>query len=100
MKLLTIKNLSTLKRRADRGRAYFSYLQMLATTTILVKIFNITAWWIYVLGGVSVLALCYLMGYVDDKKKILSNEQEGYNAQNPTISRIDRNIEFIKERLS
>lgn len=97
--MLTIKTLSRIKRRADRGRNYFSYLQMLATTTILVKIFNISSWWVYLSGAIVVIFLCWLFGYMDEKMNILKNEQEGYNEQNPTIQRIDDGVELLKKRL-
>jgi hypothetical protein len=97
--MLSVKSISRIKRRADRGRAYMSYIQVLATTTILVKIFNINSWWVYVSGAILVLSLCWLFGYMDEKMNILKNEQEGYNQQNPTIQRIEDGIELLKRRL-
>jgi len=86
------------KRRVDRGGVYIQYFQMIATATILVKIFNITEWWVYVLGGIAILAVRYVAGYVDEKKKILANEQKGYTNENPAIQQILKDLEFLKSK--
>ena len=99
IKFLSSQRLSVHKRRADRGRVYMSYIQILGTTAILTKLFNITAWWVYVLGGILVLGICYLIGYLDDKKQILSNEQSGYNKNNPEMQQILKDLDFIKQHV-
>lgn len=97
--MITIKRLAVHKRRIDRGRNYYSYIQVLATSAILVKVFNINSWWVYALGAVLVLGSCYVFGYIDEKKHILSNEQESYNEQNPLINKIAKDLELLKTRL-
>lgn len=98
-KAFSSQRLSVHKRRADRGRVYMSYVQILGTTAILTKVFNITTWWVYVLGGVLVLGLCYLIGYLDDTKKILSNEQSSYNKNNPELQQILNDLDVIKKQV-
>lgn len=97
--MISVKRISVHKRRLDRGRNYYSYIQVLVTSAIFVKVFNITAWWAYALGAIVVFGSCYVFGYIDEKTHLLSNEQESYNEQNPLINKIDKNIELLKTRL-
>jgi len=97
--IISPKTIADHKRRVDRGGIYYGYFQMIATTTILVKIFNINQWWVYLLGALFVIILRYLAGYWDEKKKVLANEQQGYNDENPTIQKILNDLDFIKNKL-
>ena len=96
---MKINRIADHKRRLDRGRVYFGYIQVLATTAILVKIFKIDAWWVYVLGALLVFAICYILGYMDDKKMVLKNEQDSYNKQNPFVQQVLKELNEIKSKL-
>lgn len=93
------KTLADHKRRLDRGGTYYGYFQMIATATILVRVFNIDSWWVYVLGAVLIMVVRYVMGYLDERKKILANEQDGYNKENPAIQKILTDLNYIKKQL-
>lgn len=96
---MKIKMISDHKRRFDRGGTYFGYFQMLASSTILIRVFDIKTWWIYVLNFIVIMSVRYLMGYVDEKKKILQNEQAGYNRENQAIQQILNDLNTIKNTL-
>lgn len=98
--MVTIKRIAVHKRRIDRGRNYWAYIQILVTSAILVKVFDINSWWVYALGAVFVFGACYIFGYIDEKKNVLSNEQESYNDQNPLLKKINKDLEIIKEKLN
>jgi hypothetical protein len=98
--MITSNFVSVIKRRLDRAGSYFANIQMLITSTILVKIFGIKSWWIYVLGGIILLFIKYSIGYLDEKKKVLSNEQKGYTDENPAIQQILKDLEYLKTRLT
>ena len=97
---MKINKIADHKRRLDRGRIYFSYIQVLATTAILVKVFKVDAWWAYLLGAALVFAVCYVLGYMDDKKKVLANEQNSYNKENPFVQKVLSDLEYIKNKLN
>lgn len=91
--------ISVHKRRLDRGGVYVQYFQMLITATILVKVFNINKWWVYLSGGILIFIIRYIMGYIDEKKKVLANEQRGYTDENPAIQKILNDLDYIKKML-
>jgi hypothetical protein len=96
---MKISRIADHKRRLDRGRVYFGYIQVLATTAILVKVFKINSWWVYVLGAMLVFGICYILGYMDDKKKVLANEQDSYNKENPFVQTVLNDLKYIKSKL-
>ena len=71
--IISSKSISVHKRRMDRGGIYVIYFQMFATAAILVRVFNVDKWWVYVLGGILLFSIRYILGYWDEKKKILAN---------------------------
>lgn len=88
------------KRRLDRGGVYWNYLSMISTGAILARVFDITEWWIYVLGFIGIIAFRYISGYIEDKKGILSAEQQSYSDQNPFNIEVLKQLKEINESLS
>lgn len=98
--LFTYKNFSKHKRRFDRGGTYQNYIMGLGTVAIFVEVSNIDKWWVYVLGFLLLFTYRYVMGYFDEKKKILSHEQDGYNKENPFVQRVLQDLEQIKNKMN
>lgn len=88
------------KRRLDRGGVYWNYLSMISTGAILARVFDITEWWIYVLGFIGIITFRYISGYIEDKKGILSAEQQSYSDQNPFNIEVLKQLKEINESLS
>lgn len=93
------KRLSEHKRRFDRGGLYLNYLTGLGMAAIFVKIFNLNAWWVYALGVVLIMTYRYFMGYLDEKKKILEQEQKGYAQENPILMDILNQLKKLNESI-
>ena len=88
------------KRRLDRGGVYWNYLSMVSTGAILARVFNITDWWVYVIGFIGIITFRYVSGYIEDKKGILSAEQQSYSDQNPFNIEVLKQLKEINESLS
>ena len=87
------------KIRFDRGRIYWSYINAIVTA-ILVNIFilEINVW--YKIGsGLASFVIIYLLGYFDDKFKIIDREQKNYADKNPAMQKILDDLNEIKEKL-
>lgn len=87
------------KRRLDRGGIYWGYFQMISTGAILVRVFQIDQTWVYVAGLILIFAFRYICGYLEDKKGILSAEQESYSELNPINTKMFKYLEEIKQKL-
>lgn len=88
------------KRRLDRGGVYWNYLSMVSTGAILARVFNITDWWVYALGFIGIITFRYVSGYIEDKKGILSAEQQSYSDKNPFNIEVLKQLKEINESLS
>ena len=98
-KIATIPNFSKHKRRFDRGGTYLNYIAILVSGGTFLKVFNITQWWAYALGTLLVILFRYITGYLDDRSKVLANEQDQYTKQNPMLTDMARDIKEIKDKL-
>lgn len=87
------------KIRYDRGGQYQSYLMGFGMVTILVKIFDVKAWWMYVLGIFLIIAYRYIAGYIDEKKLILKKEQGMYAYVNPWNEEVLAKINELNSKL-
>lgn len=88
------------KRRLDRGGVYWNYLSMVSTGAILARVFDIKEWWVYVLGFIGIITFRYVSGYIEDKKGILSAEQQSYSDQNPFNIEVLKQLKEINESIS
>jgi hypothetical protein len=72
-----------LKRRLDRGRIYAGYYSTLGITILLLDRFNLNEWYWFVVAIPSTFIVFWLVGYIEEKTKIIDNEQKGYALKNP-----------------
>ena len=87
------------KVRFDRGRIYWSYIQA-PVTALLVLIFTIDIDWKYKVGSaLSSFVLIYIMGFFDDIKKVINDEQEIYAKKNKVFMDILDRLDKIESKL-
>lgn len=87
------------KVRFDRGRIYWSYINSIVTA-ILVTVFTLEInLWYKIGSALFTFILIYIMGYFDDKFKIIDREQKNYADKNPAIKKILEDLEEIKKKL-
>ncbi|NMC59974.1 MAG: hypothetical protein GYA51_11445 [Candidatus Methanofastidiosa archaeon] len=55
--------------------------------------------WYKILSAGITLILVYLFGWVDEKIKLLEREQQEYTERNPTLKKMAKDIERIKNEL-
>ena len=97
--IFSAQRLAVHKIRFDRGNMYLSYLTGLGTATILVKLFEVKAWYIYALGVFLIIAYRYIAGYIDEKKQILKKEQGRYANINPWNEMIIKKIDELNSKV-
>jgi O-antigen/teichoic acid export membrane protein len=82
------------KIRLDRGRMWYTMFNAIITA-ILVYIFSSSYGIGYkILSGILAFIVIYIMGYIDEKLKLLKKEQEGYSLENPILMKI---LEILKK---
>jgi UDP-N-acetylmuramyl pentapeptide phosphotransferase/UDP-N-acetylglucosamine-1-phosphate transferase len=85
------------KNRLDRGRMWYSIGIQTIVTAVLVTIFNSEVLWYYkVLSAIVTIVIIYLLGWVDDRLKLLDKEQKGTTERNAILMRMSKDIESIK----
>ena len=88
-----IKALVRWKIYIDRARAYIGYVQFLMLAVILAKQFGLKLGFLgSVFLVVSFFGGCLVVGYIDTRLGILSEEASTYNKQNPEITNINNKI--------
>jgi len=89
-----MKKLVKYKRYLDRGGVYFGYYSMVATSLILIKIFNIRGWYWYVIFILLIFILRFLAGFLDDRY-VLRDEQRQLYEKNPVIEEINKKLDKL-----
>jgi len=86
------------KRLFDRGRVYAGYYQIIGTSLIMMKVFNVSKWYFYIIFIIVVFGVTYLLGYFDDKK-VLKEELKQYSEKNPVMMDILAEIKELNEKI-
>lgn len=87
------------KIRFDRGRMWYSSFQSIFTA-ILVAVFVSEGSIISkILFASSIFVLIYILGFVDDKLKLLEKEQSEYFKRNPLLEKMASDIKEIKNKI-
>jgi UDP-N-acetylmuramyl pentapeptide phosphotransferase/UDP-N-acetylglucosamine-1-phosphate transferase len=70
-------------------------------TALLVTVFNSDMSWYYkVLSAIISIVIIYLLGWGDDKLKLLDKEQKGVTERNEILMQMSKDIEEIKNKLN
>lgn len=87
------------KIRFDRGRMWYSIFNSVITA-LLVTIFssNIHLWQ-KILATLLTFVLIYILGFIDEKFKLLDREQEELFHRNPLFEEMLKDIKEIKDKL-
>jgi hypothetical protein len=87
------------KIRLDRGRMWYAMFNAIITA-ILVYIFSSSTGVGYkILSAFLAFVLIYIMGYIDEKLKLLRKEQEGYGLENPILMKILETLKKIENEI-
>ena len=95
---MSIKTISRIKRKFDRGGVYLNYVTFVMSLATMLKVFSITAWWIYAIGIIAIVLLRCIAGYIDDRVGILSNEQDQLTRKNLEWNKLIEKIDEILKR--
>ena len=83
------------KIRFDRGRMWYAIFNSVITA-ILVTVFSSDLQIVYkILLAVATFVLIYLMGFVDEKFKLLDKEQSEYSKRNPYLIEMNNKLDEI-----
>ena len=88
------------KIRLDRGRMWYMIGVQTIVTAALVVIFTSTmAWYFKGISAIISIVIIYLLGWIDDKLKLLDKEQKGYAVRNEIMMQILERLETINTKL-
>ncbi|MFA5397302.1 MAG: hypothetical protein WC346_14930 [Methanogenium sp.] len=95
---LDIKNIyKKQKVRLDRGRLWYALLQTVVTA-LMVNIYGSgTSVLMKVIYSFAPFVLVYVLGFIDDKLKLLELEQGKYAERNPVIMDMAKDIKELKD---
>lgn len=87
--------------RVQRGQAFCG---MLFSTLAVVGIWRnsfpqVETWVLMLIGGGVYIGLAWLLGYIDEKARLFSVEQERYSEMNPYWDRLFKRIDDLEKRL-
>lgn len=88
------------KIRFDRGRMWYSSVQSIITAILVTLFISETSLIGKILYTVGVFVLIYLLGWIDDKLKLLDREQHEYYKRNPYMEKLTKDIEEIKQKFN
>lgn len=85
------------KVRVDRGRLWYALLQTIVTA-LMVNIYSSnTSILMKVIFSFAPFILVYVLGFIDDKLKLLELEQGKYSERNPVIMEMAKDIKELKD---
>jgi hypothetical protein len=87
------------KNRFDRGRMWYAMLNSVITAFLVAIFSSEMAWYYKALSAVISFVLIYVMGFIDDKLRLLDKEQDGVSKRNPFLMEIADDIKEIKNKL-
>ena len=87
------------KIRFDRGRMWYASVNSIITAILVALFVSDTSLIGKILYAFGAFVLIYLLGWIDDKLKLLDKEQHEYFKRNPYMEKLTKDIEEIKKKL-
>jgi UDP-N-acetylmuramyl pentapeptide phosphotransferase/UDP-N-acetylglucosamine-1-phosphate transferase len=83
------------KIRLDRGRMWYAMFQSLITAGLVYVFSSEMNIWYKVLSAVGSFIMVYLLGFIDDKLRLVDREQKGYSERNPVLMEIKEKLDQL-----
>ena len=86
------------KMRFDRGRMWYSNLNSIFIAFLVVIFGSDNDFFMKVIAAFSVFVFIYVIGYIDDKLRLLDKEQKQVGDRNPKFDEIIKLLNDIKQK--
>ena len=87
------------KIRFDRGRMWYAIFNSVITAVLVTVFSSDMNIWYKILSGAITFVFIYVIGYIDDKLKLLDREQSEYGKRNPYLVEMNEKLDKLIEKL-